>query len=155
MLSADVTRVPCLGEAFYKAVFNWSFAPSQLGIPADRLVTFTVPGGVFPIGGAMRRVEAEEIAAVKGVTKLYFYVDDMSAAMGVSYALYHLPPFPTHRYCKDHLHGHLLKRKGTNQAIIANGGKKVSDAIPEGSKGWFQFFQDSEGNGHAIYTYNK
>ncbi|KAB8239070.1 uncharacterized protein BDW43DRAFT_260509 [Aspergillus alliaceus] len=69
------------GSAFYKAVFNWTFAPSTLGLPANKLLTFEVPGGVFPIGGALRRVD--ELATTQG-TKLYLYVEDMSAAIEVS-----------------------------------------------------------------------
>lgn len=41
------------------------------------------------------------------------------------------------------------------QAIERSGGKKASNVIPEGSKGFFQFFEDSEGNNQAIYTYAK
>ncbi|KAF5860052.1 hypothetical protein ETB97_002078 [Aspergillus alliaceus] len=73
----DVAR----GSAFYKAVFNWTFAPSTLGLPANKLLTFEVPGGVFPIGGALHRVD--ELATTQG-TKLYLYVEDMSAAIEVS-----------------------------------------------------------------------
>ncbi|BDD61325.1 hypothetical protein MPDQ_003572 [Monascus purpureus] len=110
----DVAR----GSAFYKEVFNWTFAPSTLGFPAHKLQTFEVPGGVFPIGGAMRL--AEEIPAGTGATKLYLYVNDIGAAM---------------------------------EAIEKHGGKKASDVIPEGNKGLFQYFEDSEGNNYAIYTY--
>ena len=41
------------------------------------------------------------------------------------------------------------------QAIEQNGGKMTSDVIPEGSKGYFQFFDDTEGNNFVIYTYQK
>ncbi|KAJ5639275.1 uncharacterized protein N7484_007137 [Penicillium longicatenatum] len=71
----DVAR----GAEFYKAVFNWTFAASTLGFPAHKLQTFEVPGGIFPIGGAMRL--AEEIPTGTGATKLYFYVNDIGTAM--------------------------------------------------------------------------
>nr|UBX54551.1 MRL5 glyoxalase-like domain [Aspergillus sp.] len=71
----DVAR----GSAFYQAVFNWTFAPSSMGLPAHKLLTFSVPGGVLPIGGAMRLVE--DIPAGNGATKLYLYVEDVGAAM--------------------------------------------------------------------------
>ena len=41
------------------------------------------------------------------------------------------------------------------KSIEEHGGKKASDVIPEGSKGFFQFFEDTEGNNFAIYTYAK
>ncbi|KAJ5215871.1 uncharacterized protein N7498_002278 [Penicillium cinerascens] len=110
----DVDR----GAAFYKTVFNWTFATSTLGFPAHKLQTFEVPGGIFPLGGAMRL--EEEIPAGTGATKLYLYVDDIGAAM---------------------------------EAIEKNGGKKASEIIPEGNKGLFQYFEDSESNNFAIYTY--
>ncbi|KAJ9150912.1 hypothetical protein NKR23_g3377 [Pleurostoma richardsiae] len=106
-------------SSFYTTVFNWSFASSTLGIPPDKLLTFTVPSGAFPIGGAICCVEGEESALVKGA-KLYLYVEDIVVVM---------------------------------EAIIKNGGKKTSEMIPEGSKGPFQFFEDPEGDGNAIYTY--
>ncbi|KAL4812708.1 hypothetical protein BDW67DRAFT_188391 [Aspergillus spinulosporus] len=112
----DVAR----GSAFYKAVFNWTFAPSSMGLPAHKLLTFSVPGGVLPIGGAMRR--ADEIPAGTGSTKLYLYVEDLGKAM---------------------------------EAIEKNGGKKASEVLPEGDKGHFQYFEDSEGNNFAIYSYLK
>ncbi|KAJ5953512.1 hypothetical protein N7454_000408 [Penicillium verhagenii] len=112
----DVAR----GAAFYKAVFNWTFATSTLGFPAHKLQTFEVPGGVLPIGGAMRL--AEVIPTGTGATKLYLYVNDIVAAL---------------------------------EAIEKNGGKKASEVIPEGDKGLFQYFEDSEGNNFAIYSYNK
>jgi predicted enzyme related to lactoylglutathione lyase len=37
--------------------------------------------------------------------------------------------------------------------IEKNGGKKASEVLPEGDKGLFQYFEDSEGNNFAIYTY--
>ncbi|KAJ2980298.1 hypothetical protein NQ176_g2723 [Zarea fungicola] len=67
--------------AFYAAVFGWQSAPSQLGIPVENILTFSVSGGVLPIGGAFRRVEETELATVKGTSKLYFYVDDIAAAI--------------------------------------------------------------------------
>ncbi|CEJ92459.1 hypothetical protein VHEMI08111 [[Torrubiella] hemipterigena] len=109
------------GAAFYSAVFGWQFKPSHLGIPEDKILIFTVPDGVFPAGGALRQVEDADIATVKGTSKVYFYVDDLAAAI---------------------------------EKIVSNGGKKISDPIPEGSTGFFQFFEDSEGNGHGLYKYN-
>ncbi|KAB8072604.1 hypothetical protein BDV29DRAFT_192367 [Aspergillus leporis] len=106
----DVAR----GSTFYNAIFNWTFAPSILGFPADKLLTFMVPGGIFPIGGALRRVD--EIPTTQGALKLYLYVEDIVAA-------------------------------------LEHGGKKVSDVIPKGDKGLFQYVEDSEGNSFAIYTY--
>lgn len=41
------------------------------------------------------------------------------------------------------------------QAIEQNGGKKASEVLPEGDKGLFQYFEDSEGNNFAIYSYKK
>ncbi|KNG85007.1 hypothetical protein ANOM_007810 [Aspergillus nomiae NRRL 13137] len=110
----DVAR----GSAFYNAVFNWTFAPSTLGFPADKLLTFTVPGGILPIGGALRRVD--DIPTTEGALKIYLYVEDIVAAL---------------------------------EAIQKHGGKKVGEVIPEGDKGLFQYVEDSEGNGFAIYTY--
>lgn len=66
-------------------MFGWQSAPSHLGIPAEKILTFTVPGGVLPIGGAFRRVEEAEVAIVKGTSKLYFYVDDIAAAIEVRF----------------------------------------------------------------------
>lgn len=63
-------------------MFNWTFAPSSLGFPAHKLQTFEVPGGVLPIGGAMRLVE--EIPAGSGSTKLYLYVENIVTALEVS-----------------------------------------------------------------------
>lgn len=40
-----------------------------------------MPGGVLPIGGAMRLVE--EIPAGSGSAKIYLYVKDIDAAMKV------------------------------------------------------------------------
>jgi hypothetical protein len=37
--------------------------------------------------------------------------------------------------------------------IEKNGGKKASEVLPEGDKGLFQYFEYSEGNNFAIYTY--
>lgn len=71
--------------AFYAAVFGWQSAPSQLGIPVENILTFSVSGGVLPIGGAFRRVEETELATVKGTSKLYFYVDDIAAAIEVRF----------------------------------------------------------------------
>ncbi|GES61063.1 hypothetical protein ATEIFO6365_0006052400 [Aspergillus terreus] len=112
----DVAR----GSAFYQAVFDWTFAPSTLGFPAHKLLTFSVPGGVLPIGGAMR--QTDDIPAGPGSTKLYLYVEDVGKAM---------------------------------DAIEQNGGKKASEVLPEGEKGLFQYFEDSEGNNFAIYSYKK
>lgn len=75
----NLTNLP--GAAFYNAVFNWTFAPSSLGFPADKLQTFEVPGGILPIGGAMRRVE--DIPAGSGSSKLYLYVHDIVASLEV------------------------------------------------------------------------
>jgi hypothetical protein len=41
-----------------------------------------VPGGIFPIGGALRRVD--EIPTTQGALKLYLYVEDIVAALEVS-----------------------------------------------------------------------
>ncbi|KAJ8096455.1 hypothetical protein POJ06DRAFT_48246 [Lipomyces tetrasporus] len=41
------------------------------------------------------------------------------------------------------------------ERIVKNGGKKISDKEPEGDKAFYQFFEDSEGNGQAIYSYAK
>jgi predicted enzyme related to lactoylglutathione lyase len=71
-----------LASSFYITVFNWSFASSTLGIPPDKLLTFTVPSGAFPIGGAICCVEGEESALVKGA-KLYLYVEDIVVVMEV------------------------------------------------------------------------
>ena len=82
-----LTHVLSPGSAFYSAVFNWTFAPSTWGIPAHKLLTFEVPGGVFPIGGALRL--ADDLAATgMGTTKLYLYVDDITAAMQVRCSFY-------------------------------------------------------------------
>lgn len=74
-----------IAAAFYTVVFGWQSAPSHLGIPAEKILTFTVPGGVMPIGGAFRRVEAADTATAKGTSKLYFYVDDIAAAIEASF----------------------------------------------------------------------
>ncbi|KAJ5161764.1 hypothetical protein N7492_007156 [Penicillium capsulatum] len=71
----DVAR----GVEFYKAVFNWTFAPSSMGIPAHKLQTFEVPGDVLPIGGVVRL--AEEIPAGSGSAKIYLYVDNIVDAL--------------------------------------------------------------------------
>ena len=36
--------------------------------------------------------------------------------------------------------------------IVKSGGKQTSPQIPEGDKVVFQYFEDCEGNGQAIYT---
>ncbi|EEQ35432.1 uncharacterized protein MCYG_08251 [Microsporum canis CBS 113480] len=43
----------------------------------------------------------------------------------------------------------------TMENIIANGGKKCSDAVPEGDHGQIMHFQDTEGNGVGIYATKK
>ncbi|KAK9349653.1 hypothetical protein V1523DRAFT_399943 [Lipomyces doorenjongii] len=41
------------------------------------------------------------------------------------------------------------------ERIVKNGGKKISEKEPEGDKAFYQFSEDSEGNGQAIYSYAK
>ncbi|EGD86275.1 hypothetical protein H112_07206 [Trichophyton rubrum D6] len=43
----------------------------------------------------------------------------------------------------------------TMEKIIANGGKKCSDVLPEGDHGQVMHLQDSEGNGIGIYATKK
>ena len=41
------------------------------------------------------------------------------------------------------------------QRIVKNGGKQVSEKEAEGTKGWYQSFEDTEGNAQAIYSLQK
>ncbi|KAJ5118125.1 hypothetical protein N7448_004228 [Penicillium atrosanguineum] len=41
------------------------------------------------------------------------------------------------------------------EKIEANGGKKLGEKEAEGDRAFYQYFQDSEGNAQAIYSYNK
>ena len=59
-----------------------------MGLPEEKLLTFTVPGGVFPLGGAMQRTDVQELGTTPGA-KLYFYVEDLTTAMEVSSEMHH------------------------------------------------------------------
>ncbi|KAJ5378234.1 uncharacterized protein N7496_005643 [Penicillium cataractarum] len=41
------------------------------------------------------------------------------------------------------------------EKIEANGGKALGEKEAEGDQAFYQYFQDSEGNAQAVYTYNK
>ncbi|KAJ5682300.1 hypothetical protein N7462_005465 [Penicillium macrosclerotiorum] len=41
------------------------------------------------------------------------------------------------------------------EKIETNGGKMLGEKEAEGDQAFYQYFQDSEGNAHAIYTFNK
>ncbi|KAJ5885940.1 uncharacterized protein N7473_008614 [Penicillium subrubescens] len=41
------------------------------------------------------------------------------------------------------------------EKIEANGGETTSEKEAEGDRAFYQYFQDTEGNTHAVYTYNK
>lgn len=66
-------------------VLGWQSAASHFEVPAEIILTFRVSGGILPIGGAFRRVEEAEMATVKVTSNLYFYVDDIAAAIEVRF----------------------------------------------------------------------
>jgi predicted enzyme related to lactoylglutathione lyase len=106
--------------------------------------TFTAPGDIFPDEGVVSKVD--EIPK-SGAPKFYINVDDLKAAIDVSFGASANGPgflFALAMALTDTLH---------YQAVVKNGGKQVSDVISLGPHvPPFQFFQDTEGNSNAICT---
>ena len=57
-------------------------------------------------------------------------------------------------YCLDRREP-LLMLCFSQQDVEKNGGKKTSDVMSDGRKAFFQYFDDTEGNNFAIYSYAK
>jgi hypothetical protein len=135
-------------------VFNWSFSPeSSVQAPPEFLLVFKVPGDMFLGGGIIRKVQDAELATVPGTTKAYLYVDNIETAMEVNPKNFNLFFFNLFLFfCIGLLPSYA---NFVIKLIVKNGGKKISEKESEGDKAFYQFFEDSEGNGQAIYSYAK
>ncbi|KAL1961431.1 hypothetical protein VTO42DRAFT_159 [Malbranchea cinnamomea] len=103
-------------QAFYAAVFNWTFKGRKPETGEAAGFSFPEPRFSSLTGGITK---VDKIKGGAAAPKLYFYVDDLAKTM---------------------------------DAIVANGGKKLSDVVPESDFGLMMYAEDTEGNELGIYV---
>jgi predicted enzyme related to lactoylglutathione lyase len=100
---------------------------------------FELSSDKLPVGGIIRKVSDAEFNNTQGTSKVYFYVEDIDSTLDVR------PPVLT-GFSKSNLMLTSL------QLIEKSGGKRVGKTESDGGNAFFHFFQDTEGNSHAICT---
>ena len=123
-------------RSFYSAVFNWSFREH------DAVTGFAFPEQkLSSLSGGFKKYD--QVGGGGAAPRLFFYVSDLEKSMEVR-----LLPL-SGRFGEDFC---LVEDAYLVEAIVANGGKKLSDVEPESDFGLMMFAEDTEGNKLGIYT---
>ncbi|EEH03283.1 predicted protein [Histoplasma capsulatum G186AR] len=112
-------------KSFYTKVFNWDILPQPANLDEKQIVLFSFPKSDSSPNAFCGSFERVEAAA--------------HTKSDNGYKMYFM----------------VEDDQKTAEAIIANGGAKLSDPVPEGDHGFITQCRDSEGNCIGIYVMKK
>ncbi|PGH29782.1 hypothetical protein GX50_07453 [[Emmonsia] crescens] len=112
-------------KSFYSKVFNWNMVPTPANLSDKDIAMFSFPGSTTHPNALCGSIER---------------VDAAVHTKGAN-------AFKMYFMVEDD--------EKAAEAIVANGGAKLGERVPEGEHGFITQCSDSEGNGFGIYVMKK